>query len=384
MKRIFFFLTLSFTALSVQAQSSWFTNTSCSPHGTAIADEAFEAFVNLERPMAIAMSKAALLIDEGCGIAKLVLANASGDSKQRLLDEAGAMSLSADEALWHGLLQMGQGWQQAATEIVESGNESPAFAYQSAWDAERGTVAANMEAFAAEYPDHAASAYNNLAYAYAQANWGVEEVDMIKAMRYLDLYEQGHDGPNASDSRSEILWSAGERAGAWTAIRSAVDRGGNPSIYASRAGVIYRAMNEADLATAIHEKVSTFWVWGVLDAEGNKEARAALLAPSSSHCNSNMEACYKATKVEQLGKLSAGSEWLSLEVSDVDVTFNSDYSTAVATHMNTGQYRTDDGSVVDYKARASSVWSLDPLSGEWLLIHGNFAPSGGAGIPSTN
>ncbi|MDA1332540.1 MAG: nuclear transport factor 2 family protein [Proteobacteria bacterium] len=392
MKHIFFFLTLSFTALSVQAQSSWFTNTSCSPHGTAIADEAFEALVNVERPMAIGMSKAALLIDEGCGIAKLVLASASGDSQQRLLDEAGAMSLSADEALWHGLLKMDQGciqlwscqgWQQAATEIVESGNESPAFAYQSAWDAERGTVAANMEAFVAEYPDHAASAYNILAYAYAQAGGGVEEVDMIKAMRYLYLYEQGHDGPNASDSRSEILWSAGERAGAWTAIRSAVDRGGNPSIYASREGVIWRAMNEADLATAIHEKVSTFW--GVfLDAEGNKEAWAALLAPSSSHCNSNMEACYKATKVEQLGKLSAGPEWLSLEVSDVDVTFNSDYSTAVATHMNTGQYKTDDGSVVDYKARGSSVWSLDPLLGEWLLIHVNFAPSGGAGIPSTN
>ena len=114
------------------------------------------------------------------------------------------------------------------------------------------------------------------------------------------------------------------------------------------------------------------------------EARAALVAPSSSHCDSNMEACYKATKEEVLATLSAGAEWLSLEVSDVDVTFNSDYSTAVATHMNTGQYKTDDGAVVDYKARASSVWSLDPLSGEWLLIHGNFAPSGGAGIPSTN
>ena len=97
-----------------------------------------------------------------------------------------------------------------------------------------------------------------------------------------------------------------------------------------------------------------------------------------------MEACNRATKDEVLAALGEGVEWLSSEVSDVDVTFNSDYRTAVATHMNAGQYKTGDGTIVDYQARASSVWSLDPWSGDWLLIHWNFAPSGGAGIPSTN
>jgi hypothetical protein len=371
-----------FLGMSAHAQSSWFATTSCSAHGAAIADKALDALINVERPMAIGMAKASLLIDEGCGIAKLVLANASGDSQQRLLEEAGASNLSADEALWHSLLVMDSGWQQAATEIVASGNTSPAFAYMSTWDGETGTPAANWEAFAAKHPDHASAAYNQLAYAYGQASWGIEEVDMIRALRYMDLYEETHDGPNAADSRSEILWTAGEKAGAWTAIRQAVDRGGNPSIYATRAGVIWRAMNEADLATAIHEKVAAFWSGS--DADADVEARAAMLAPTSSHCDSNMEACYKASKEEVLAALSAGAEWLSLEVSDVEVTFNSDYSTAVATHMNTGQYKIADGSVVDYKARASSVWSLDPLAGEWFLIHGNFAPSGGAGIPSTN
>lgn len=375
---VIFLASLGFTA---QAQSSWFGNTSCSDDGAVIADQAFTSFINVERSMAIGMARAALLIDEGCGIAKLVQANASGDSKDALLSEASEMSLSSDERLWLDLTQSDDPWQPAATAIVESGNEAPVFSWMSSWDTNRGTVAENMEDFAEAYPDHAASAYNMLAYAYADAGWGVEEADMVRALRYLDLYDAAHEGPNAADSRSEILWNAGEKAGAWTAIRSAVDKGGNPSMYADRAGTIWRAMNEENLAKAIHDQVQAFWSGS--DEEADMEARAALLAPTSSHCDSNLEACYSATKDEVLAALGAGAEWLSLEVSDVDVTFNSDYRTAVATHMNAGQYKTDDDNVVEYRARASSVWSLDPWSGDWLLIHGNFAPSGGAGIPST-
>jgi len=375
---VIFLASLGFTA---QAQSSWFGNTSCSDDGAVIADQAFTSLINVERSMAIGMARAALLIDEGCGIAKLVQANASGDSKDALLSEASEMSLSSDERLWLDLTQSDDPWQPAATAIVESGNKAPIFSWLSSWDTNRGTVAENMEDFVEAYPDHAASAYNMLAYAYADASWGVEEADMVRALRYMDLYDAAHEGPNAADSRSEILWNAGEKAGAWTAIRSAVDKGGNPSMYADRAGTIWRAMNEENLAKAIHDKVQAFWSGS--DEEADMEARAALLAPTSSHCDSNLEACYIATKDEVLAALGAGAEWLSLEVSDVDVTFNSDYRTAVATHMNTGQYKTDDDNVVEYRARASSVWSLDPWSGAWLLIHGNFAPAGGAGIPST-
>jgi len=382
MKRFFSLILLASLGFSAQAQSSWFGNTSCSDHGAAIADQALVSFINVERTMAIGMARAALLIDEGCGIAKLVQANASGDSQDALLSEASEMSLSSDERLWLDLMQSDDPWQPAATAIVDSGNKAPIFAWMSAWDSDKGTVAENMEAFVEAYPDHAASAYNMLAYAYAGPGWGIEEANMVRALRYLDLYDAAHEGPNAADSRSEILWNAGEKAGAWAAIRSAVDKGGNPSMYADRAGTIWRAMNEENLAKAIHEQVQAFWSGS--DEEADVEARAALLAPNSSHCDSNMEACYRATKDEVLAALGAGAEWLSLEVSDVDVTFNSDYRTAVATHMNAGQYKTGDGTVVDYQARASSVWSLDPWSGDWLLIHGNFAPSGGAGIPSTN
>ena len=103
MKHLLTITAFMFLGMSAHAQSSWFATTSCSAHGAAIADKALDALINVERPMAIGMAKASLLIDEGCGIAKLVLANASGDSKQRLLEEAGASNLSADEALWHEL-----------------------------------------------------------------------------------------------------------------------------------------------------------------------------------------------------------------------------------------------------------------------------------------
>ncbi len=77
--------------------------------------------------MAIGMARAALLIDEGCGIAKLVQANASGDSQDALLSEASEMSLSSDERLWLELMQSDEPWQPAATAIVESGNEAAFF-----------------------------------------------------------------------------------------------------------------------------------------------------------------------------------------------------------------------------------------------------------------
>ena len=381
MKRFSTLLLMCFLGLSVQAQTSWFGNTSCTDHGAKIADQALTSLINVERSMAIGMARAALLIDEGCGIAKLVLANASGDSQDALLNEASEMNLSVDERLWMELMQSDDPWQPAATALVEAGNTAPVFAWMSAWDSNRGTIAENMEGFVSDFPAHAASAYNMLAYAHADASWGVEEANMVQALRYLDLYDDAHSGPNAADSRSEILWNAGEKAGAWAAIRVAVDKGGNPSMYADRAGTIWRAMNEDNLAKAIHEKVASFW--SESDTEEDVAARSAMLAATSSHCDSNMEACYTATKEEVIAALGAGGEWLSLEVSDVDVMFNSDYRTAVATHLNAGQYKVD-GTVVDYQARASSVWSLDPWSGEWLLIHGNFAPSGGSGIPSTN
>ena len=187
MKRFFSLIILASLGFSAQAQSSWFGNTSCSDHGAVIADQALVSFINVERSMAIGMARAALLIDEGCGIAKLVQANASGDSQDALLSEASEMSLSSDERLWLELLQSDEPRPPAATAIVESGNEAAFFSWMSAWDTGRGTVAENLEGFVEAYPDHAASAYNMLAYAYADASWGIEEANMVRALRYLDL-----------------------------------------------------------------------------------------------------------------------------------------------------------------------------------------------------
>jgi hypothetical protein len=377
-----FLLLLCGLSTPLLAQSAWVTSTSCSDHGATIADEALEAHINVERPMAIAMARAALLIDAKCGLAKLVLAGASGDSKAALFAEASSMDLSADERLWLGLMQSDDPWQPQATAILEDGNASPLFAWLSTWDTAKGTVAANMEAFVESHPDHASAAYNMLAYAYAEASWGVEKADMIRAMRYLDLYEETHPGPNPGDSRAELLSNAGEMAGAFSAIRKAVDRGGSPSIYSTHAFSIWRAMNHEDLAAAIAGQIQTFWSGP--DVEVDQETRAALLSETSTHCDSNMEDCYRATSKEDvLGRMGGRAEWQSLSVSNIDVWFNADYTTAVATHMAAGQY-TLDGTLTDYKARASTVWDLDDATGDWLLVHANFAPAGGAGIPSSN
>ncbi len=55
-------------------------------------------------------------------------------------------------------------------------------------------------------------------------------------------------------------------------------------------------MNHDDLSEAISEQIKLFW--SNSDDEAQLEARAALLNPVSTHCDSNMEACYSATSDE--------------------------------------------------------------------------------------
>ncbi len=66
-------------------------------------------------------------------------------------------------------------------------------------DTNRGTVAENMEQFVRKTtlttPLQPTICWPML---MEQASWGIESVDMITAMRYLDLYEEAHSGPKSS------------------------------------------------------------------------------------------------------------------------------------------------------------------------------------------
>jgi hypothetical protein len=78
-----------------------------------------------------------------------------------------------------------------------------------------------------EFSGLAAPAYNMLAYGYGQALWGLDE-DEATSREYLALYSEVYSGPNAFDSKAELLAQFGDIENALEAQLGAIDRGGIP------------------------------------------------------------------------------------------------------------------------------------------------------------
>ena len=58
----------------------WIEDTSCNKNASKIVNEAITSLSNLEHLMAVGMAKAALVVDDNCECAKLVLAAAAGNN----------------------------------------------------------------------------------------------------------------------------------------------------------------------------------------------------------------------------------------------------------------------------------------------------------------
>ena len=80
MKKILITSLMTFTVLfNVNAQQ-WIDDSSCNNKASAIVNEAITSLANLEHLMAVGMAKAALLVDEDCECANLVIAAAAGNN----------------------------------------------------------------------------------------------------------------------------------------------------------------------------------------------------------------------------------------------------------------------------------------------------------------
>ena len=72
--------------------------------------------------------------------------------------------------------------------------------------------------------------------------------------------------------------------------------------------------------------------------------------------------------------------WDSFDLRDIDVNFSPDMNMAILTFYASGAYTLNESNEkVDYSTRASAVW-IATDSG-WKMVHANWAPFGGAGIP---
>lgn len=117
----------------------------------------------------------------------------------------------------------------------------------------------------------------------------------------------------------------------------------------------------------------------IASEEEQREAINASMAEEVSMCLSNMAPCSHMSRDDYVGLVS-GIDWIEGSARDIDVTFNDDMSGAISLHIQEGAYMTDEGRV-EYSTRVSSVWNL--TSGTPRIVHSNYAPMGGSGIPAS-
>lgn len=371
--------TMMLCIVPLSANAQWIETTSCKGESHEIANAAVSHLANIERLIAVGMAQAALVVDENCGTAKLVLAlsAAGAGTRPEKLAALDASSFSAEEQAW---LSIATAEQEAAEAVLEAAleahPESPLFRYV---EASRAGDPTAYQAYADAYPATSAAALNSLAYAYSGGELGEENIE--KGMEILDLAMSIHSGPNLMDSKAEHYAMMGDYVSAreWQikAYDYAADAG---SGYLQKLLVYNRTVNADQLREAVIERAKGRLASVVEEGNG---AAASFITTSAevTACDSNMEPCYVMVDGRQPGD---PVDWERWDTFDHIVTFNPSYDAAVVSYRNEGEYRVSGSDeLTSYRTRASEVWILE--GGEWMLWHSNFAPlSGGVGIPSTS
>ena len=376
MKNIF---TIIFCMLVINLNSQQWVDDSCNKKASEIVNEAVEHLANLEQLMAVGMAKAALMLDDDCGCANLVMAAAAAGngSRKSKLEAIDVSKLSSEEKVWHKMLTAtltadGDTWNASLNSGLEDNPNSPLLN----WFGARGDYN-NYVKYAQNFPEHASAAYNMVAYGYANGEIG-GKVDYDAAMEAIDKSRELHDGPNALDSKAEIAAMSGDFS---TALRSqfrAYDYASFASPYQPKLVTYNRNVNKAEIVKNLQE-AQVAMQNAILERDKEEYEKYVTDEMQLTAGDSNLQEFYDFTD-ESLNRQN-DITWNSFDLRDIDVKFSPDMTMAVLTFYADGSY-THSGSEdsVAYSTRASSVWIATPNG--WKSVHANWAPfGGGSGIP---
>jgi hypothetical protein len=359
-------------------EDQWLTATSCEAPAHALVNEAITAAQQLEYGRAWGLTQAALMLDDSCPAARLVQARlsnseANGGSRAERIAELEGVDLAPSEAAYLGHLQA-EDWRGFCASAREELPDD-AFFMACATTPDAAGVE-NLIAFTERFPALASPAHNQLAYVYGQGLWGVA-VDHDASRDHVEALMSMYGGPNAFDSQAELAAGRGEWDLALSSQTTAVDRGGAVA-YGNNWTRYQSHVNEASIREAIEAATTR-----MIEAVGNSDEMMAAIQSSMAEnvvmCFSSMEACGAVTAAEYHAR-TAAVEWVvgAGAARDIEVHFSADRHHAISTHVQTGAYMAN-GARVDYSTRVSGVWDLTGDAPR--LIHANYAPMGGAGIP---
>ncbi len=372
MKKILLTSLMSFTFFLNANAQQWIEKISCNKKASTIVNEAITSLSNIEAHMAIGMAKAALVVDEDCECAKLVIAAAASNnqdwgSRSDKLKKINVKSLTDEERAWYTLLSTTNDKFEEAVKAALADNPNSALInwFNAGQDMD------SNKAFAKKFPSLAAGAYNFMAYGYAR------EDDYKSAHEAIDKSISLHDGPNALDSKAEIYAMEGDYQKAFSNQLKAFDVAPWASPYQPKLVTYWRTANKDNLIKNLKEaqaNVQNAIIEQDLD-EWKKYISEDMMLTSG---DSSLTEFY--TQTEELFLADRNFTWESFDLNDIEVDFSPEMNMAVLKFYAKGAYSFNDSDEkVDYSTRASSVW-IATDSG-WKMVHANWAPFGGSGIP---
>ena len=212
-----------------------------------IANNAIEYAMNLEHMAAFGAANSALLIDEDCGCAKLILAavsssNKNWGSRSKKLKDINTTNLSPEEKGWYQYLAASSEDRQAVSKSLASKFPKGVLMNYLGTSPQDFN---SFKVFAEKFPSHASSAYNMISYGYMREDFGKE--DTANAMKYVKMSQDMHDGPNAHDSMAEHYASMGDYENALNTQLKAIDFATFGSPYMKTAQLYYAKKNKKSI-----------------------------------------------------------------------------------------------------------------------------------------
>ena len=371
-------LTLVALFFTMLLNAQWMNDTSCSKKASLISNNAIEYAMNLEHMAAFGAANSALLIDEDCGCAKLILAavsstNENWGSRSKKLKAINTTNLSPEEKGWYQYLAASSEDRQAVSKSLA--NKFPKGALMNYL----GTSPQDFNSFkvfAEKFPSHASSAYNMISYGYMREDFGKK--DTTNAMKYVKMSQDMHDGPNAHDSMEEHYAANGDYENALKEVLKAVDYASFGSPYMKTAQLYYAKKNKksiGDKVIAHQESMQKAIMSGDYEAY-KKFEHPEIKVPTG---DSNLNPFYIYTEKDVV--VDTEITWEFFKLSNMETYFSPDMNTAVITFVADGKYTfIDNAKTVSYATRGSSVWNY--TDDGWKVLHTSYAPrKGRVGIP---
>ena len=369
-------MSLSFL-LNLNAQQ-WIEKTSCNNNASKIVNEAITSLSNLEHLTAIGMAQAALVVDEDCECAKLVIAaaasnNADWGSRQAKLQNINVKSLTNVERTWHMLLSTSnENFNKAVEKAISNHPNSPLINWLGTgvndWD--------SFKEFSKKFPRNSSAAYNMMAYAYARGDYGGKP-DYDSAHQSIAKSLTLHNGPNALDSNAEIYAMEGNYEKAVENQLKAYDFAPFASPYLPKLRTYSRTLNKESLIKNLKE--AQINVQQAIEDQNIEEWKKYTTEDMKLISgDSSLTEFYEQT--DELFLEKRNFTWDSFDLRDIDVNFSPEMNMAVVTFYASGAYTFNESKEkVDYSTRASAVWIATGTG--WKMVHANWAPFGGSGIP---